>query len=296
MTTERRRGVEMNNIIIECNNLSKSYGNKTVLKEIDIKIPAGITGIVAPNGYGKTTFIEICCGIRKNFSGEIKVLGQKVGNSRNDIGFISDKPAFPGNIKVFDYIKIISDIYGTTIDKNIISLSGIENVYGFKIKNLSAGYLKRFAFIIAIIHKPKLIFADEPFSNVDTKAIKIMQKMIVEANKNGTSVFIASHDLMELTSIANKIFLINNNKLKEIEYEDNKNTIEIISSNNNDLYNILRNDFNVVNNNDSLIVNYDDLKKLLLKLSNFDGKILKIRTINHSEGLLDELYKAIDKS
>lgn len=289
-----KKVIKMGNNIIKCENLNKSYGDKVILKNVNIEIMPGIIALVAPNGYGKTTFIEMCCGLRNNYKGKIKILGKKISEVKQLIGFVEDKPAFPGNVMVMDYIRIVSAIYKTKIDDEIINLSGIREVYNYKIKDLSSGYLKRLAFIISVIHKPKLIFADEPFSNVDVTAIKAMQEMIIKINEKGTSILIASHDLRELADIANRIFYINNNVLEEIKYKFNKNMIEVSSNDNDILNSYLKSEFYVVKNKDSLIIYCDDVKKILLKLSNFNGKIIKIRTIDYKEGLLDELYKAVN--
>ncbi len=283
-----------NNNVITCVNLSKNYGKNIIFDNLSIDIPEGITGLVAPNGYGKTTFIEMCCGLRNPSSGEIKVLHKNTNNAKRHIGLISDKPVFPPNITVEDYIKIISELYNVDIDENLIELSGIKRVYKYRIKELSAGYLKRFAFVISMLHKPELVFADEPFSNVDINAIKSMQTMIQNYNKNGTSFIIASHDLKELTDISDRIFLIDSQKLKEIKYERTKNTVEIVSSNNDELYSYLKDDFETVKG-ENITVYYNEIKDLLLKLSNYSGDIIKIKTIDSREGLLNEIDHAINK-
>ncbi len=283
-----------NNNVITCANLSKNYGKNIIFDNLSINIPEGITGLVAPNGYGKTTFIEMCCGLRSISSGGVKILHKNINDAKRHIGLISDKPVFPPNIIVEDYIKIISELYNVDIDGNFIELSGIKKVYKYRIKELSAGYLKRFAFVISMLHKPELVFADEPFSNVDINAIKSMQTMIQNYNKKGTSFIIASHDLKELTDISDRIFLIDSQKLKEIKYERTKNKVEIVSSNNDELYDYLKDDFETVKG-ENITVYYNEIKDLLLKLSNYSGDIIKIKTIDSREGLLNEIDHAINK-
>lgn len=283
-----------NDNVITCSGLSKNYGKNIIFDNLSIDIPGGITGLVAPNGYGKTTFIEMCCGLRSTTSGEIKILGKNINNAKEHVGLISDKPIFPPNITVEDYIKIISDLYNVDIDANLLELSGIKKVYKYRIKELSAGYLKRFAFVISMLHEPKLVFADEPFSNVDINAIKSMQSMVQNYNKKGISFIIASHDLKELTDISDRILLIDGQKLKEIKYEKNKNVVEIASSNNDELYDYLKDDFDAIKG-ENLTVYYDEIKELLLKLSNYSGDIMKIKTIDSKEGLLNEIDHAINK-
>ncbi len=117
-----------NNNVITCANLSKNYGKNIIFDNLSINIPEGITGLVAPNGYGKTTFIEMCCGLRSIVAGDIRILGKNTNNAKRYTGLISDKPVFPPNIIVEDYTKIISELYNVDIDENLIELSGIKKV------------------------------------------------------------------------------------------------------------------------------------------------------------------------
>ena len=154
----------MNNVIIECNNLTKSYNASKIFENANVKFYKGITGLVAPNGYGKTTFIEMCSGLRKNFSGKILIYEKSPDNAKSHIGFLMDKPAYPRTITVLDYIEYVSMIYKTRYSDEILKML-LGNVTHKKIYELSAGYIKRLAFFIAVMHMPDVVFADEPFSN-----------------------------------------------------------------------------------------------------------------------------------
>lgn len=280
--------------IIECLNLTKAYENHFVFKNANCKTGSGITGLVAPNGYGKTTFIEMCVGVRKNYTGNINILGKSPDYVKNSIGFVPDKPSYPANIKVGDYIELVNEIYGRKPDYNMIQLANIEKVMDLKIGELSAGYLKRVSFLLAITHSPKIVFADEPFSNVDKYAVSIMLKMIMDLKNSGISFIISSHDLSELASIADRVLIINENKFKELYPRKLELRIIQISSENNELlYELLKNYFEAEITANGLIVKFDNLNKLLRLLSTFDKEIYSLKILDRRESFLDEINKAI---
>lgn len=282
--------------IIKCTNVTKKYDKNIVFSNLNIKINKGITGIVAPNGYGKTTFIEMCMGLLKEYTGNIKILDENIDNVRDKIGFVTDKPIFPKNLTVLDYINIVSKIYNKKYDDNIIKLFKINNVLNLKIKNLSAGYLKRLSFLLAVIHKPEIVFADEPFSNVDITAIKDIQKIILGLKESGVSFVISSHDLNELVEVADTVLIIINKTMLEIKSRKIEGTlIELSSDNINELYNYLKNDYNLNIDGNSLKFICKNLKKLFFDLYLFPDNIETIKTINIKEDFLNEVTKAIVK-
>jgi len=283
-------------VLIECKNLTKEYGNKCVFNDASFTISTGITGLVAPNGYGKTTFIEMCAGVRKNYTGTINIFGKIPDQVKQFIGFVADKPAFPKNLKVGEYINIVSEIYGTQPDMELIQLAKMDSVYNLRIKDLSAGYLKRLAFITAVAHHPKLVLADEPFSNVDKPAVDIMQEMIIKLGRSGISFIISSHDLNELVNVADRILIIGEHRFKEIKTENiESKALEISSEDDEMLYNLLRNSYEVKKTDSGLVVFYTELKPLLETLIKFDKEIFKLKIVDRRGRFLDEVYKAISK-
>ncbi|WP_337860377.1 ABC transporter ATP-binding protein [Ferroplasma sp.] len=288
----------MNNII-ECVNLSKKYDKNFIFNNVNVKINNGINGFVGPNGYGKTTFIEMCTGLKKYYTGDLYINGKKPDIEKNEIGLVMDKPVFPENVSVTDYINIISQLYGKKPDDSMIDVLRLESVKNKKIRTLSAGYLKRLAFAVAIIHNPKIVFADEPFSNVDPASINAMKDIIMEMKKRGVSFLISSHDLQELVDIADNIFIIKNNKISKIERKKiNIFKVMLHSDNLKELKVFLAKDFNINNENEFVIVNLNerkDIKKLFFKLSGFQYSINYIKTVSEKEEILSDVIKAIDE-
>ncbi len=285
-----------NENIIVVENITKKYDSHYVLKDANTVIKSGVTGIVAPNGYGKTTFIEMSVGVRKNYQGKIKILGKMPDEIKSNIGFVADKPSFPRNIKVREYINIVSEIYKVSLNQNLVREAKIDEILNARIGDLSAGYLKRLAFLIAVMHSPKVVFADEIFANVDRGAVVTIKKMVLELNKSGISFVISSHDLNDLADLADRIIIIKNNGFEEIPHRRVNLKILRISSEDNDLlYELLKKDFQVERDDEGLIVYFNDLKKLLEEITKFDKEIFTIKTEKDKEEFLNEIYKSIYK-
>lgn len=280
--------------IIEVDNLTKKYGSTVVLREASFKIESGVTGIVAPNGYGKTTFIEVCAGLRKGYSGVIKILGKSPDEVKERMGIVMEKPVFPKNLKVFDCIKLISYLYNKEFDEDLINVSQIGQIMQKKIGDLSSGYIKRLAFIIAVAHHPDVVLADELFSNVDRKAVEIMQQMIKRLAKEGMSFVISSHDIQELVGVSDRVITISDEKITQFSYTKRSGIlVELKSSDNEALYNLLSEHYDVTLSDSSIKVDCKDLKPLLRDVSNFSGKIDVIRTIDEKEEFINEINKNI---
>lgn len=289
-------GGTYSSVLVECDDLTKKYGDKYVFKNANFTVLKGVTGIVAPNGYGKTTFIEMCAGVRKNYTGRINVFGKIPDRVKQLIGFVADKPAFPKNIKVGEYIRIVSEVYGTHPDQELIQLARIDSVYGTRIGDLSAGYLKRLAFLISVAHSPKLVLADEPFSNVDKPAVDVMQEMIKKLGTSGVSFIISSHDLNELVTVADRILIIGGHGLEEVKTGNmGQKVLEVSSEDDEMLYVLLKNSYEIERTDTGLRVSYTDIKPLLETLATFKGEIITLKIVDGRGRFLDEIYKAISR-
>ncbi len=282
--------------LVECEDLTKRYGDNYVFRNASFSVRTGVTGIIAPNGYGKTTFIEMCAGVRKNYTGRISILGKMPDQVKDLIGFVADRPAFPGNIKAGEFVRIVSGIYGIHPDQELIRLAKIEGVSDTRIGDLSAGYLKRLAFLLAVVHSPKVVLADEPFSNVDRMAVGVMQEMIRELRKSGVSFIISSHDLNELVSVADRILIIGGHRLKEVNPGDmSKRVLEVSTEDDELLYELLKKDYTVERAGKGLRVVYTDLKQLLGTLAAFEKEITALKIADERERFLNDIYEAITR-
>lgn len=213
-------------------NLSKSYGSKTVLTDLDLEVPTGnIFGLIGPNGAGKSTLIGILTGLLGYDKGDIKINGLEM-NSANEISVkkqiatVLQPPLLFENFTSFEFLVYICEMYGTnTPDLNdritsLLQYFEIEEFLHVKVNQLSSGSRKKLAFCGSVLTEPKLLFLDEPFESVDVISIGRMKTIIRRLKARGSTVFITSHILEVVENLCDDIAILHHGKI--LAYLDSK--------------------------------------------------------------------------
>lgn len=210
--------------ILECKNLSKSFGKKEILKDVSLEATSGdIVGFIGPNGAGKTTTIKLILGLQKITSGVVKVNGYSIQSEFTQaikrVGTIVENPDLYMYLSGYDNLKIISNLYdGVTKERidEVIRLVGLENRINDKVSKYSLGMRQRLGIAQAIIHKPNLLVLDEPTNGLDPEGIKQVRDLLVKlAREEKMAILISSHNLLELESFCTKIVMIKNGEVIE---------------------------------------------------------------------------------
>ncbi|MCI5773523.1 MAG: ABC transporter ATP-binding protein [Erysipelotrichaceae bacterium] len=210
--------------MLKITNLVKKYGNKEVLRGIDIEVKAGeIFGFIGHNGSGKTTTIKAIVGIHDFDDGEILIEGMNIKKQplacKKIMAYIPDNPDLYENIKAIDYLYFLANIYQMdkhVADDKIAHLAKefeIEDNLGDKIKSLSHGMKQKIALIGAFMHEPKLLVLDEPFVGLDPKASFILKQKMKELCARGGSIFLSSHVLEVVESLCDKVAILKDGKI-----------------------------------------------------------------------------------
>lgn len=203
--------------------LTCKFGEFTAVDNIDLTIPAGkIYGFLGPNGSGKSTAIRMLCGILTPSSGHAKVLGCDVYTEseaiKSRIGYMSQKFSLYSDLTVRENLAFYAGLYGlgkpdvqSLIESTmeLAHLHGNENALTGK---LSGGYKQRLALACAIIHRPKLLFLDEPTGGVDPASRRMFWKIIYDLAQNGTTILVTTH-FMDETEHCDTIGFIYNGRL-----------------------------------------------------------------------------------
>ncbi|AAL81591.1 ABC transporter ATP-binding protein [Pyrococcus furiosus DSM 3638] len=170
--------------MIECSNLSKSYGKVKALDNVSFRLKKGLSLVVGPNGSGKTTLIKILSKLTFPDSGEILVLGKKLEEIKpNEITFAFEKTVFYPRIKVGEYLKTLSEVRGCNNVEEVIEKFELKQILNKRFSQLSQGFKRRFLVATAFIGNPKVIILDEPFSNVDISAKNLLTQVLEEESK-----------------------------------------------------------------------------------------------------------------
>ena len=214
----------MQNIILKCEDLHKSFRKKEILKGVSLEVSNGdILGFIGPNGAGKTTTIKLILGLQRIGSGRVTINGFDIQKNFEKaiakVGAIIENPDLYMYLSGYDNLKLISNLYKSIDEKRIqevIKLVGLENRINDKVSKYSLGMRQRLGVAQAILHKPNLLILDEPTNGLDPEGIKDLRNLLIKlAKEENMGILISSHNLAELESFCNKVCIIKNGVVVE---------------------------------------------------------------------------------
>ncbi len=220
----------MNNIL-DVQNVVKQYGNYTALNNVSLQVPKGsIYGLLGPNGAGKTSLIRIINQITIPDSGTVLLDGEKLNLEHiQHIGYLPEERGLYKTMKVGEQCLYLAQLKGLSRAEAQKQLKywfekfEIEDWWNKKIQELSKGMAQKIQFVVTVLHQPKLLILDEPFSGFDPVNANLIKDEIIELNKKGTSVIFSTHRMESVEEMCDHIALINkSNKLLEGKLTDVK--------------------------------------------------------------------------
>lgn len=206
--------------ILRTNNLTKKYGKKVVLNNVNINIKKGdIYGFIGRNGAGKTTAMKLILGTSFATSGAVELFGSGDLNvQRRRIGSLIEIPSLYKNCTALENMRRFSILYGGNDNdiKNILAMVGLQDTGKKKVGKFSLGMKQRLGIAIALLGSPELLVLDEPVNGLDPAGIKEIRDIILRLNKElGITFLISSHLLDELAKVVTVYGIINNGCLIE---------------------------------------------------------------------------------
>lgn len=231
----------MTEIAIDVKRLTKKFGAKTVVNNIDIQVPKGkIYGSLGPNGSGKTTTIRMLCGLLKPTSGEGKCLGLDIMKDtlqiRQKVGYMTQKFSFWDDLTVRENLEFTANIYklknsSALIDKTLINF-GLEKKEHQLAGTLSGGWKQRLALSACILHKPEILLLDEPTAGVDPKARREFWDELGRLSDEGMTILVSTHYMDEAERCHELVYIAYGNLMvkgsaNEIIDQTHLKTIEV---------------------------------------------------------------------
>jgi drug efflux transport system ATP-binding protein len=195
-------------LVIDARNVTRKFGDFVALDNVSLQVRKGqVYGLLGPNGSGKSTLIRILCGLLAPSSGSASVLGMDVVKQgeqiRRNIGYMSQRFSLYEDLTPRENIRLYGGIYGLTLaqirDRTDVMLKrlGLTQVADQAVRSLPLGWRQKLAFSVALVHRPRIVFLDEPTSGVDPITRRQFWELIYEAASNGTTVLVTTHYMDE---------------------------------------------------------------------------------------------------
>ncbi|RXM39129.1 ABC transporter [Chryseobacterium sp. CH21] len=221
----------MENKAIICRDLTKQFGDFKAVDAISFDVDQGeIFGFLGANGAGKTTAMRILCGLSYPTSGTASVAGFNVYKQqeqiKKNIGYMSQKFSLYDNLTILENIEFYGGVYGVsrkdikTRSTELVSTLGLENEAKKLVAALPLGWKQKLAFSVAVFHRPKIVFLDEPTGGVDPITRRQFWDMIYQAAADGITVFVTTH-YMDEAEYCNRISVMVDGRVEAMDTPSN---------------------------------------------------------------------------
>ncbi|MGO1923745.1 MAG: ABC transporter ATP-binding protein [Jeotgalicoccus sp.] len=213
--------------MITASNLTKNFGGKTAVKNINITVRKGeLFAYLGPNGSGKSTTIKMLMGLLEPTAGTVEILGEPMNLNnielKRKISFVPDTPDIIGKLTGNEYLNFVASIY--KMDKNsytekryeLVNMFELQDDLGTLVEEYSHGMRQKLVVIGALMHSPEVIFLDEPNVGLDPKSNRELKNYLTEYVKQGNTVFLTTHTLGLAEEIADRICIIYKGEIKAL--------------------------------------------------------------------------------
>ena len=293
----------MNNIL-SIDSVSKHYGDFTALNNVSVNIREGsIFGLLGPNGAGKTTLIRVINQITYPDSGKVLFNNSPLELKHiRDIGYLPEERGLYPKMKIGEQAVYLAQLKGLDSSTAKSELNKwfekfqINDWWDKKVTELSKGMAQKIQFIVTVLHKPKLLIFDEPFSGFDPINANLIKDEILQLRENGATIIFSTHRMESVEELCEDIALINKSnkildgKLDDIKRRFKSNTFEVgVDSTNPDLlnkelesrYELTRPSFRTIGDNLKLNVKLKDNQNSedLLKLLNQNSRVIHFKEV-----------------
>ena len=251
----------MNNLLV-ANNVSKSFGSFKALNNVSLEVPKGsVFGLLGPNGAGKTTLIRIINQITMPDSGSILLDGKPLHpNDIKNIGYLPEERGLYKSMKVGEQVMYLAQLKGLSKTEAKERLNywfdrlGIDGWWNKKIQELSKGMAQKIQFVVTVLHQPKLLIFDEPFSGFDPINANLIKDEILRLKEEGATIIFSTHRMESVEEMCDHIALIDKSnkildgKLIDIKraYKSNTYKVGIVPNNPDTIQEILKEKFDSV--------------------------------------------------
>lgn len=295
--------------MLKAENVTKTYnaGKKLALEDFSIDVPeASIYGLLGPNGAGKTTFIRIINQITQADSGNVFINNQKLNPDHiRQIGYMPEERGLYKNMTVGDQLLYFGELKGMTKNDALTQAKywfeqlEIDQWWKKKLSELSKGMAQKIQFVVTVLHQPKLLILDEPFSGFDPVNANMIKDQILNLKKNGTTIILSTHRMESVEEMCDYVALINqakkvlDGKVFDVREQFKKNIFNVtLADVNAENFEQFKNQFEIHNySTENQLVSFDlkndnDQNLLINQLT----KVGKIRSFDEKIPSMNEVF------
>lgn len=213
---------------ITVNNLTKCYGDLLAVDHIDFEVQRGeIFGFLGPNGAGKTTTQRMLTTLLQPTEGDIHIFGHDIARdsypARRQMGLVPEESNVYTELSAWDNLMFTGRLYRVARSEReqrgqqLLQTFGLWEKRGVKAQEFSRGMRRRLSIAMALIHRPALLFLDEPTPGLDAQSARAIRDLIREMNANGTAVFLTTHQIEEANQLCDRVAIINHGQIAAID-------------------------------------------------------------------------------
>jgi len=221
------RGREVSQTVIRAAGLCKSYGKTRALENVSFEVLRGeVFGYLGPNGAGKTTTINIFCGLLQRDSGDATLCGADVARDpvfvKQQIGVVPEESNLYPELSCRRNLEFLGELYGMPRAARrrradeLLQTFGLAEKGAAPFRTLSRGMKRRLTVAAALMHSPEVLLLDEPTAGLDVPSARALRSLIKTFNKDGTTVFLSTHNLAEAESLCDRVLILDKGRLVAI--------------------------------------------------------------------------------
>ena len=204
--------------MIECRAATKIYASKPVLRGIDLVIEPGICALLGANGAGKSTLLRLLSGLEKPDTGSVSIGGLDFRDHgveiRHNLGVLPEGLGLFESLTVIENLMAVGPIYGLTKSEtaarseHLLDLLDLTKGRHTVARNCSFGMRKKTALAMALLHKPNVLLLDEPFEGIDPASSAVIEMLLGQLSRGGTTILLTSHILSVVQKIATRVVIL----------------------------------------------------------------------------------------
>jgi ABC-2 type transport system ATP-binding protein len=210
--------------VIRIENLEKSYGTTGVLRGISARVePGEVIGYLGSNGAGKTTTVKILCGLIRDFTGSVTVLGHdpRVEDHRlkGRIGYVPENAVLYEQLTPGEYLELLGTLYGlpaaVTRERvgEYLELFGLAGERDHRMLDFSKGMKQKVHLVSGLLHDPEILFLDEPLGGLDANTVIVVKELIARLAAGGKTVFYCSHLMDVVEKVSTRVLLLDEGRI-----------------------------------------------------------------------------------